>query len=591
VCFPIYLYILIGKMSGLTLSYLNTLTPLDRQDAILREFIKCKRDPIYCIQTYFTVLDAAKGQRVPFMLYPHQVKAIRAFEEHPTNMTMKTRQMGFTAVSSAYVAWYMCTKQHQVINALAQEKKTSRKFLRQVRETLDYARTIAPWLVADYAHNNNGKDSFTLKTGCIITAEANKPDACRGDTINLLIIDEVAAISHMDEIWASAGLTLTKSKGKCIAISTPKGQSGWYFEQYINAEENGWNIVEAHWSEHPDYKKGMYQFIKDNNHTDGGYVKFFNEDWPDVSDAISLKKYKTKATYNFVLDGKMRSPWYDYESRRLGVQKTRCELDCSFSGSGSEVLDPEIVRALGIKAKENPPLPASEINIDLRGPWKSYKQFRLYNPHHSYIMSCDVATGDGSDFSTVVVYNMTTKEVVATYKENIDPLVFARIAKEIATRFGSCMIIVEYQGPGLTVLLELKGNLRYSNIFYSTTKSREVTKNQKRKIGFWQSDSTRTLGGDQLEESLNLNEISVYSEDFIAELHTWIWDTDGKRRHAPGKHDDLIMALTNLLYVVHYVLAKRETNNSMMKSQFRRFVTGFQDEEMMTWDDYQRDIT
>ncbi len=568
----------------LTVAFLKTLDPETRQKTIIKEFVKCKKDPIYCIETYFTVLDSAKGARVPFKLYPHQKRAVRDFEEYSSNLTMKTRQMGFTAVSSAYVAFYMITKQNQIINALAQEKKTSRKFLRQVRETLDNARKTAPWLVSDYVFNNNGKDSFTLKTGCIITAEANKPDACRGDTINLLIIDEVAAISHMEEIWASAGLTLTKSRGKCIGISTPKGASGWYFEQYSNAADNGWNIIEAHWSEHPDYLKGMYQFIKDSTHKEGGYIKRFNEEWPDVSDATQLKKYFTKETYPYMTDGKLRSPWYDYESKRLGLQKTRCELDCSFSGSGSEVLDAEVIRALRLGAKEHIPLDPFMLGFETKGMWKSLKIFEEYNPDHGYSLGADVATGDGSDFSTIVVMDLTTKEIVTTYKEHIDPIMFAKIIKAVGLYYGYCMAMVEYQGPGLTVLLELKNNLRYTKLFYSTLKKAEPTKPQKRKIGFWQGQSTRALGGDKLEECVNTNQIFIYSEDIIAEFDTWIWDTDGKRRHAPGKNDDLIMALANLMFYIYYVLPKQTMNKSMMQSQFSRETTGNMSDNKQMWD-------
>lgn len=558
----------------LTTSYLKSLDPETRKKVIIKEFLKCKQDPIYCIETYFTVSDQKKGQRVPFKLYPHQRRAILAFENYPLNLTMKTRQMGLTAVSSAYVAWVMATKQQQVIAALAHEKQTSRKFLRQVRETLDNAKLSAPWLIPDYMENNNGKDSFTLKTGSMIQAEANKPNAARGMSLNYLIIDEVAAITHMGEIWAAAGLTLTKSGGKCIGISTPVGKSGWYFEQYTNAEENGWNIIEAHWSDHPDYKLGMYQWVKDDLKPEGGYIKFYNEDWPDVSDAISLKKYATRETYNYIRDGKLRSPWYDYESKRLGLQKTRCELDCSFAGSGSEVLDPEVIRSLEMLAKDYPPFTAEELGVRGKGLWKSYKQFKDYNPDHGYILSADAATGDGSDYSAFVVLDMTTREIVATYKEQLDPLQYAKIIKDVAVTFGSCLVIVEYQGPGLTVLLELKGTLRYHNIYHHTLKKNEVTKNQKRKIGFWQGESTRTLGGDRLEEVLNTGELKVYSTDFIAELHTWIWDKDGKRRHAPDKHDDLIMATTNAMFYVFYVITKRANANEMMKKQFSRVSVG-----------------
>lgn len=555
-------------MPKLTTAYLATLTPRDRQSAIIQEFIRCQNDPVYCIQTYFTVVEPNGAKRVPFKLYPHQLRAINDFEDFRYNISMKSRQMGFTTVSSAYTAWYMATKSGQVTNALANKLKTSRKFLKTVRDFLDDARKNYSWLIADYVHNNNGKDSFGLKTGCVIVAESNNEDACRGDTINLLIIDEVAAIDRanperMSEIWSSAGITLTRSRGKCIAISTPKGGSGWYFEQYTNALQNGWNVIDAHWAEHPDFSRGMYQFVKDEEHPEG-YVKMLNPVWPDIESREDEAKYKTPETYPYVMDGKIRSPWYDYESRKLGVQRTKCELDCSFSGSGGEVIDSERIRELEKIARTYKAINEEE----QKGPLRSLKVYKEYNINHGYILSADVATGDGSDFSAFVVIDIQTREIVCTYKENIAPTAYAAIIADVGNRYGDAIVMVEYQGPGLTVLTELKERIQYKNIYHHTLKKQEPTKVQKRKIGFWQGENTRALGGDKLEEIINSGELKILAMDFITELHTWIWDKDGKRRHAPQKHDDLIMATSNAIFYLYFVQQKRENNLNMMKTHF-----------------------
>lgn len=174
----------------LTLEYLGTLDNDTRTEVVLKEYIKCIRDPLYTIKNYFPISDPATGLESLFNPYPYQERAIKSFEEFSYNLTMKTRQTGLTTVSQAYVAWYMATKKKKVVNALAQEKKTSRKFLKGVREFLDGARKKAPWLIPDYIVGNDAKESFGLVNGSTILAEANKPDACRGDTISLLCIDE-----------------------------------------------------------------------------------------------------------------------------------------------------------------------------------------------------------------------------------------------------------------------------------------------------------------------------------------------------------------------------------------------------------------
>jgi len=174
----------------LTLEYLNTLPEKERVTVLTNEYIKCMNDPLYTITNYFPLTDPNTGVETLFDPYPYQNVAIKDFEEYDYNMTMKTRQTGLTTVAQAYVAWFMATKSKKVVNALAQEKKTSKKFLKGVRDFLDGARKKAPWLIPDYDENNNAKESFGLKNDSTILAEANKPDACRGDTISLLCIDE-----------------------------------------------------------------------------------------------------------------------------------------------------------------------------------------------------------------------------------------------------------------------------------------------------------------------------------------------------------------------------------------------------------------
>jgi hypothetical protein len=327
------------------------------------------------------------------------------------------------------------------------------------------------------------------------------------------------------------------------------------------------------------YKEGMYQFIKQADHPDGGFVKFLNDTWPDLTRKENARRYAPKNVYGFVLDGRIRSPWYDIESKKLGVQKTRCELDCSFSGSGGEVLDPERIRDLEIIAKTKKP-----INLLRGGLWKSYKVFfepvkdhmDLDNMEesikaHRYIVVCDTATGDGSDFSAFCVIDLDTMEVVATFKEQLDPKNYAHIIAEVATTYNKALVIIEYQ-EGLTTLLELRDVVKYKNVFYSTLKKQDVTKVQKRKIGFWQSESTRTLGGDKLEEVLNTGELKVYSMDVIGELYTWVWDKKGRRSHASEKHDDLLMSLTIGMFFIYYVLTRRDLNREFFRKHIGRTV-------------------
>lgn len=558
-------------------SVYKSLPEEQKTPVVFKEYVRCKKDPKYTIQNYFTV--KSKSKRIPFKLFPHQVEMIDAYEGYNQNISMKTRQMGFTTGTAVYLAWVMATKNNQIIKIVSKSMTDSQKFLKEIRDMLDDARKNtcindkgASWLIPDYDKTNNNKRSFTLTTGSIVIAEATTEDAGRGDTLNYLIVDEAAAIDRrnpekMAEIWSAAGVALTNSRGKAIIISTPKGMSGWYYDQYTNAKEIGWNVIDAHWIKHPEYSLGTYQWITEEDNPEGGYLKWYNTEWPKEIKDPKTNTYKEldKKTYPFVLDGKIRSPWYDTESKALGPRRTKCELDCSFAGTGGEVIDADLMRELKIYSEtckwENP-------FETLGGIYRRYKEYLPYNPAHKYVISADVATGDGSDWSTFVVLDLTTLEICATYKEQLLPETFALILAAVGKRYGSCQLVIENAGGGGTTLQELKRQ-GYANLYYSTLAKKDPSTGiKKRKIGLWPSEDVRWQGGDKLESVIRLNQIKIPCGDVIEELYTWIWDKDGKRRHAPEKNDDLLMALQHGIWYRYFVYTRGERNKNNFKAIF-----------------------
>lgn len=59
----------------------------------LREYVKCKDDPVYFIKNYMKIIDMDKGL-VPFSLYPFQEQMINNFHDNRFNITMCSRQVG-----------------------------------------------------------------------------------------------------------------------------------------------------------------------------------------------------------------------------------------------------------------------------------------------------------------------------------------------------------------------------------------------------------------------------------------------------------------------------------------------------------------
>lgn len=556
----------------LTKEYLLTLENNQRikEQEIFKEFYNCKVNPRYCIETYFSVV--AGANRVPFKLFPHQIKTLDSYEKYQNVITMKTRQMGFTTFTGAWIAWNMMTKNNFHVLIISKRLDDTKKFIAEIKAIIDEVVKEYPWLCRGYVDGHNNKTYFKLeKTNSTLTGQSTTDDAGRGfSAINALVIDEVAFIDRkspekMNEIVAAAGIALTTVRGKMIAISTPKGQSGWYYDTYNNADKKGFRIVNAHWTEHPIYKKGTYKWIKDDNKPAGGYIKFLDPNWPEqvFDQATGMYIELKKEDYQFVLDGKIRSPWYDFESRRLGPERTRCELDCSFMGTGGEVLDADTLRELQLfleKSKYNEfTNPFGHIN----GIFREYKEYIAPIEGKRYVLSADVATGDGSDYSAITVIDVETLDVCGTFKAQLIPDTFGKLIFLVGKRFGNCPVIVENAGGGGTTLQTLKQD-GYPNIYYSILKKNDPsTGMKKRKIGLWPSEEVRWQGGDRLEQLIRLSQLKIHCKDILTELNTWIWDKDGKRRHAPEKNDDLIMALQHGVYYIYYVIKRADKNREL----------------------------
>lgn len=569
----------------LTLEVLKAMSPSERGKAIFKEKIKCAMDFKYMIETYFTV--DAGGTRKAFKLYPHQKTALKAYLKYPNNITMKTRQMGFTTFTSAFVAACMVTSNNFKTLIISKEMGSSKDFLKNIKDIIDNAKRMtrlgenedAPsWLIPDYKEGYNNKESFELENGSYVKAQGNTEDAGRGISgLHLAIVDEVAFIdrkspNRMNEIWAAIGPALSTVQGKAIMISTPKGSAGWYYDTYTNAKAMGFNIIDAHWTVHPLFNRGQYQWISDESNPEGGYVKFYNETWPDTlfdketGTYIEIKK----SIYNFRKDGKIRSPWYDFESSKLGPAKTACELDCNFMGTGGEVLEADMLRAMKTYAES---ISFTTLQTAIKF-LDDYTEFEAPQEGHRYVVSCDVATGDGSDTSTITILNMSTLKIAGTFKANLYPNAFATVIAYLGYRFNKAPVVVENAGGGGTTLQELK-EISYPNIYYSTLNKKDETLGvKKRKIGLWISEDVRKKGGDKLELMIRLGTIVIPCQRLVEEFYTWIWDKDGKRRHAPGKHDDLIMSLQHAVFYYSYVYKKHNRHRENFMNIFERQTIG-----------------
>lgn len=139
------------------------------------------------------------------------------------------------------------------------------------------------------------------------------------------------------------------------------------------------------------------------------------------------------------------------------------ELECNFNMSGETVFHPEDMEKLKSLVCEPKYRTGFDRNFWL---WEEYRE------EFTYMISADVARGDGKDYSTFHIFKIETMEVVGEYQGKLTPDMFARMLLDVGRQFGECMLVVENNTIGWTVLDKLQ-EAAYPNLFYSYKSSHD----------------------------------------------------------------------------------------------------------------------
>lgn len=226
---------------------------MTRQQTIA-EILKCGRDPIYFMKKYCKIQHQLRGL-IPFETYSFQDDCVKQFQQHRFNIVLKSRQLGLSTVSAAYVVWYAIFKKDKNILVIATKLNTAINFIKKVKTMLD---SLPPWLLLTKFEPT--KQSIRFANGSTITAVPTSPDAGRSEALALLIVDEAAFIRDFDEIWTSLYPTLSTG-GSAIILSTPNGVGGQYYKLWTEAESgvNDFNPIRLPWDAHPEHDEEWFK--------------------------------------------------------------------------------------------------------------------------------------------------------------------------------------------------------------------------------------------------------------------------------------------------------------------------------------------
>lgn len=285
--------------------------------------------------------------------------------------------------------------------------------------------------------------------------------------------------------------------GSAIMISTPCGVGNLFHKIWVGAHDktNDFYAIELPWTVHPEHDQSWFE---------------------KESDAVRAAK---------------------------GERGIAQEFLCSFLASGDTFIKPEYMELLEKQVK--PPIAKHQTYDDL-WIWKHAE------PDHKYLVSMDVARGDAFDYSTAMVFDITTDEMVAEYKGKIPPDKFAELAIEIGMNYNMALLCPENNGPGLVTATDLKKS-GYQNLFYEKLHKNAIQAFTVQDVGNELCGiTTQAKNRDEmlvkLENILRNGFVKIPSERYISELKTFVYK--GNRAQAmKGYNDDLVMCSAIGMYL------------------------------------------
>lgn len=213
------------------------------------EYIKCVKDPIYFVKHYVKILTIDQGV-VPFPIWPFQEEMITNFHESRFSIAKMPRQVGKTTCAVSYLLWCMLFNPSYKIAILANKHKMAQEIVSRFQAAYEL---VPKWMQQGVITWN--KTDLELENGSKIVSSATGGSAGRGDTFNLVYLDEFAFVPSavQEAFYTSIYPTITSGKtSKLMITSTPNGMN--MFHKFWKDSENGKNSfkrVDVHWSDVP----------------------------------------------------------------------------------------------------------------------------------------------------------------------------------------------------------------------------------------------------------------------------------------------------------------------------------------------------
>lgn len=455
---------------------------------IIKEVLKCGKDPVYFINNFVKISHPINGL-INFKLYPFQEECIKQFQDYRFNIVLKARQMGLSTATAGYILWLILFHREKTVLSVATQLNVAIGMVRKVKVMY---KNLPDWLkIAKIL--GRAKNTLELSNGSWVKAASTTGDSGRSEALSLLIVDEAAIIQGMDEMWTSIYPTIATG-GRCIAVSTPKGVGNWFHKTYVGAEmgENNFNPIKLNWDAHPDR---------------------------DIK-------------------------WFESETRNMPKKDIAQEYECSFNFSGNTVIDGEILQEI----RDGTTKPSRRGGLDGNvWYWKDPEMGKRYLIAADVARGDGE---DNSAFQVIEIDSMEqVAEYQGKITPELYADLLLQVSKEYGNcliivennSYGYGVLEKLKSSNHPAIYHHKRGNYEFIEPLMALYDENAVP-------GFTTNVKMRPLIIAKMEEFLRTKAVKINSERLVNELLTFIWN-NGKAEAQKGSNDDLTISLAIACWV------------------------------------------
>lgn len=490
----------------------------------IAEIQKCMEDPIYFIKNYVKIVHVDKGL-INFQLYDYQERFVEALHNNRFVIAKFPRQTGKSTTTAAYFLHYILFNDQKTIFILANKAATAREILSRVQKAYE---NLPMWLQQGIISWNKG--SIELENGSKVVAAATSSSAIRGQSANMVLMDETAFIpqNQFDEFFESTYPTISSgSETKLFMISTPKGMNHFY----------------RYWEE-AIQKRSEFFPIEIN--------------WNDVPGRDEEFRRKTIAN--------------------VGEETWLQEYEAAFMGSSNTLISGMYLKTMTFS---EPILTKGKLKIFERPVVSDHHQ----DEDHIYVVTVDCSEGVGADYSVISVIDVTNYpfKQVAVFRDNlVSPLHLPDIITALAKEYNNAWLLVEINSAGKQVADTIRFEHEYDNVLM-------CSKNESRRQqlmygpgtemipGLRTTKSTKRIGCSNIKHLIENGKLIIRDFETIREFSTFVRNKDSFAAEE-GSHDDIVMSLVIFGWLSGQEFFKELTNKDIRKHLYAKMAERFSEE-------------